>query len=122
MPMRTKDRSPSLGEFEIFVMSAIIAASSDSYGVTVHEQVEKLTGRDVAQGAVYTTLMRLEEKGLVRSWLGEASPERGGKAKRFYSVEAAGQRSLRAALTSMHRASRAIGLTGVTFNDSGWRL
>jgi len=112
MARKPTERIPTLGEFEVYVLSAMIAAGDDSYGVRVHERVEEFTSRDVAQGAVYTTLMRLEEKGLVTSQLGEATPERGGRAKRFYTVEASGQKALSDTLNSIYRVSRAISFAG----------
>jgi PadR family transcriptional regulator PadR len=118
MTKKSKQQIPTLGEFEVYVLSAIIAAGDDAYGVRIHEGVEEFTSRDIAQGAVYTTLMRLEEKGLIKSRLGETTPERGGRAKRFYTVEAPGQRALRSVLKSIHRASRAVtlvaGMVGMT--------
>src|SRR5690349_10803042 len=111
------ERQP-LGEFEIFVISAIIGAGEDAYGVSVHEGVEKIAEREVSQGAIYTTLMRLEEKGLVASSLGEPSAERGGKAKRYYSVNAPGQKALRSALEAMERAARVVASSHGWFNGA----
>ncbi len=109
--MHRKSSEPlRLGEFEIYVLASILGAHGRSYGAAIHEAVEEITSRDVAQGAVYTALMRLEDKGLVTSWLGESTPERGGRPKRYYTVEAAGQRALCAALGTMKRAARLVAL------------
>jgi len=93
----------SLGHFEQVVLSAIVALGDKAYGVTIHEKVEQLEDdRPVSPGAIYVTLDRLEDKGLVRSWLADPTPERGGRRKRYYQLQAAGERalseSLRAAL------------------------
>ncbi len=94
----------SLGEFEHFVLLAILRLGEGAYGVPIAEEVEARTGRDVNQGAVYLTLRRLEEKGWVASELGEPTSTRGGRAKRYFSVAPAGIERLRQAheeLTSL---------------------
>ena len=80
----------SLGEFEQVVLLAILRLETDAYGVTIRSEIAKCTGRDPAPGALYTTLDRMEEKGVVRSWLGEATPQRGGRAKRYFALTKAG--------------------------------
>jgi DNA-binding PadR family transcriptional regulator len=96
----------TLGEFEILVLTGVIAAGENAYGMTIHEEVENLVPakRNVAIGAVYTTLGRLEEKGYVKSWTGGATSERGGRAKRFFKVTGVGQRALKQALDPMGKA------------------
>jgi DNA-binding PadR family transcriptional regulator len=84
-----------LGEFEQLVLLAIVHLRVDAYGVPIVEEIERRTGRQVARAAVYVTLRRLEEKGYVSSWIGESTPERGGKARRYVKIEAAGRRALR---------------------------
>jgi PadR family transcriptional regulator, regulatory protein PadR len=97
-----------LGEFERAVLMAIARLGSDAYGVPIKQILENRLGRRVSTGAVYTTLDRLEEKGFVTSWLGEPSAVRGGRAKRFYRVEADGSaalsesRDVTSALWSLH--------------------
>ena len=86
-----------LGEFEQFVLLAIIHLGGESYGVPIVDEIERRTGRSVSRAAVYVTLRRLEEKGLLSSWLGESTPERGGKARRHVKIEAEGARALREA-------------------------
>jgi DNA-binding PadR family transcriptional regulator len=75
-----------IGEFELLVMLAVIRLEQGAYGVPISREIERHTGRDVAYGTVYATLERLQEKGLVSSKLGEATPQRGGRAKRYFRV------------------------------------
>jgi len=85
----------SLGQFEQLVLTAILTLREDAYGVTIHEKVEELAEpKPVSLGAVYVTLDRLEDKGLVTSWLSDPTPERGGRAKRCYRLEALGEKAL----------------------------
>jgi PadR family transcriptional regulator, regulatory protein PadR len=83
-------RPTNLGEFEQIVLLAILRLGDDAYGVSIREEIGLRTGRSTTPGALYTTLDRLEHKGLVSSRLGEPTPERGGRAKRYYAVSAAG--------------------------------
>lgn len=87
----------SLGEFEQLVMLAIIrlTGSGDVYGVPIVDEIERRTRRSVARAAVYITLRRLEQKGLVDSWMSEHTQERGGKARRCVTVTRAGLQALR---------------------------
>ena len=72
----------SIGQFEQLVLTAILTRRDDAYGVTIHSKVEELASpRPVSLGAVYVTLDRLEDKGLVKSWLSDPTPERGGRAR-----------------------------------------
>ena len=87
-------KGDKLGEFEEFALLAVHALKGGTYGVPVQQYMEKHTGRVVTMGAVYAALARLEEKGYVRSILGEATPVRGGKRKRQYEATAAGIRAL----------------------------
>src|SRR5579862_9035486 len=85
----------SLGQFEQLVLTAILTRRDDAYGVSIHSKVEELAHpKAVSLGAVYVTLDRLEDKGLVKSWLSDPTPERGGRAKRCYRLEALGERAL----------------------------
>ena len=83
-----------LGEFEQLVLLALIRLGDEAYGMTVRRELETRTGRDVSIGAVYATLDRLEAKGLARSKLGAASDERGGRAKKCFTITGAGARAL----------------------------
>ncbi len=83
-------KGDKLGEFEELTLLATCAIKGDVYGVPVQQYVEKVTGRNVTMGAVYAALARLDDKGYVRSFLGEATQVRGGKRKRLYQATAAG--------------------------------
>ena len=83
-----------IGDFEQRILFALVHLGSDAYGVTIRDEIEGRTGRAVSAGALYTALDRLERRGLVSSRLGDSTPQRGGKRKRLYTVEAAGQRAL----------------------------
>ena len=85
----------SLGQFEQLVLTAILSLREDAYGVTIHSKVEELARpKAVSLGAVYVTLDRVEDKGFVTSWLSDPTPERGGRARRCYRLEALGERAL----------------------------
>jgi DNA-binding PadR family transcriptional regulator len=84
-----------LGNFELMVILALIRLGDNAYGVPISEELEKRTGRDVAIGSVYAALERLEDKGFVASELSEATPERGGRAKRYFRVTARGLKEVR---------------------------
>ena len=84
-----------LGEFEQLILLAILQLRGEVYGVPIVDEIERRTGRTVAPAAVYVTLRRLEEKGLVSSWMSEPTAERGGKARRCVKVTRAGIETLR---------------------------
>ncbi len=93
-----------LGEFEQLVLLAVMRLRGEAYAVPIRQEIEDRTLRSVARGALYVTLDRLEEKGYLKSWLADATAERGGRAKRFYEVKPAGAKALEyswAALRSM---------------------
>ncbi len=77
---------PGLGEFEQVVILAILRLQDQAYGTTIREEIAAHTGRDPSPGTLYTTLDRLESKGLLISRLGDPTPERGGRAKRYFAV------------------------------------
>ena len=85
----------SLGEFEQVVLVAVLRLGSDAYAVPIRREIEKRTRRWPARGAVYITLTRLEEKGYLGSRLADASPERGGRARRYYQVKPVGAAALK---------------------------
>ena len=94
----------ALGEFEQMVLLAVLQVKDDAYGVTVHQELERRTKRKVARGAIYMTLDRLEKKGLLESYETAPTAERGGRAKRCYTVTKpamAALRSSRRALVSL---------------------
>ena len=82
--------SRPLGEFERAVLLALIKLEERAYGVSIREELEKRLHRAVSFGAVYTTLDRLLEKGMVSSYVGEPTPQRGGRAKKFFRIERQG--------------------------------
>jgi len=84
-----------LGEFEQIVLLAMVRLGQNSYGVPIRHEIENRTGRSVSVGALYRTLDRLEEKGYVTSWLGDPTPERGGRSKRYFRIEPVGLGALR---------------------------
>jgi PadR family transcriptional regulator PadR len=83
-----------LGRFEELVLLALVRLRENAYGVPIRREIAEQTGRDVSFGAVYTTLERLERKGYVSSRVGEPTPERGGRAKRYFRIETPGVRAL----------------------------
>ena len=83
-----------LGEFEHVVLLAILRLGDKAYGVTIRNEIHECTGREPAPGALYTTLDRLEDKGLLTSTLGDPTPQRGGRAKRYVKVSAQGMQAV----------------------------
>jgi DNA-binding PadR family transcriptional regulator len=92
MPPRT-----GLGELELVVLLALLRLGEGAYGASIREEIQSRTGRSVSPGAIYPTLDRLEEKGFVRSYLGDPEPVRGGRARRHFALEPAGIREARRA-------------------------
>jgi PadR family transcriptional regulator, regulatory protein PadR len=92
-----------LGEFEQLVLLALMRLGEGAYGMAVRREIEERTGREVAIGAVYATLDRLEAKGLVTSAEGQTAAGRGGRARRFFSVSGAGLRALRRSQEALDR-------------------
>jgi DNA-binding PadR family transcriptional regulator len=90
----------ALGEFEQLVLIAIVRLESEAYGATIRRDIESRTGRRLSISAVYTTLERLELKGCVRSWVGEPTAERGGRRRKYFELQPAGARALRAAYSA----------------------
>ncbi|HRC86972.1 MAG TPA: PadR family transcriptional regulator [Thermoanaerobaculia bacterium] len=95
----------SLGDFERLVLLAV-ARLSEAYGVSIRLEIEARTGRDVSAGAVYTTLLRLESQGLVSSELSAPSQVRGGRRKRVYRLEPAGEKALSSCLEELRRMTQ----------------
>jgi PadR family transcriptional regulator PadR len=96
----------SLGQLGQLVLTAILSLSEDAYGVTIHEKVEHLAHpKAISLGAVYVTLDRAEDKGLISSWLSEPTQERGGRSKRCYRLEPLGQRALQESGITARRVS-----------------
>src|SRR5688500_8465916 len=97
-----------LGEFEQMVLLAIVHLQGEAYGVPIAEEIGRRTGRSVVRGAVYVALRRLEEKGLVSSWMSDPTPERGGKPRRYVKLTAAGASALRDAHHAAERMWRGL--------------
>ena len=91
----------SLGEFEHLIVLALLRLGDEAYGVSVRQEIESRTRREVSIGAVYATLDRLERKGYVKSRRGDPTPERGGRSKRFFRVTAKG-------IVTVNRTQRAL--------------
>ena len=102
-----KKPSNYIGEFEELVLLAILSQGDKAYGVTIRQALEEATARSITVGSLYTTLSRLEEKGLVQSWVGEPTAERGGRAKRHYKVNGSAQFLLKEVQTSRQRLTQA---------------
>jgi DNA-binding PadR family transcriptional regulator len=90
-----------LGDFEHIIVLALLRLEDQAYGVTVRQEIELRTEREVSIGAVYATLGRLETKGYVKSHRGDPTPERGGRSKRFFRVTAKG-------VAAVNRTQRAL--------------
>jgi PadR family transcriptional regulator PadR len=104
----------SLGEFEQIVLLTILRLGENAYGVTIRAEITACTEREPAPGALYTTLDRMEEKGLVQSYLGDPTPQRGGRAKRYFTVTKRGRAAVISAQHSYHRLLQGLGLLGGT--------
>jgi DNA-binding PadR family transcriptional regulator len=92
-----------LGEFEQVVLLAVLREDNEGYGMSIRRQIEECVGREVTIGGVYATLDRLERKGFLRSREGEATAERGGRARKHFHITPEGARALRASRTMMNR-------------------
>jgi len=101
-----------LGEFEQVVLLAILRLEGEAYGVRIREVIAQCTGREPVPGALFTTLDRLEEKGLVSSRFGDPTPQRGGRPKRYFTVTKAGLGAVTRAQRSYQRLLKGIALPG----------
>jgi PadR family transcriptional regulator PadR len=97
-----------LGEFEYLLLAASARLGPDAYGAAIRQEIERATGGPCSVGALYTTLDRLEEKGLLETWMGDATPQRGGRAKRMVRVTARGTREAAAFYDAVVRASQGV--------------
>jgi DNA-binding PadR family transcriptional regulator len=93
----------AIGELETLILLAILRLGPDAYGVSVRDEIEDRTGRRLTRGAIYTALRRLEDKGFLAGKLGESTPARGGRAKRYLSLTDAGLAELRSATRHLDR-------------------
>lgn len=109
----------SLGQFEQIVLTAILMLDGDAYGVTIHAKAEELSRpKKVARGAVYATLDRMEDKKLITSWLSDPIPERGGRSRRHYRLEKAGEKALR---ESARAAQRLLAVIADNLGGLAWK-
>jgi PadR family transcriptional regulator PadR len=97
-----------LGEFEYLLLTAAARLGDDAYGAAIRHEIEGAAGRSCSIGALYTTLDRLEAKGLVKTWLGDPTPQRGGRPKRMVRVTANGIRAATAFYNAVTRVSRGV--------------
>jgi PadR family transcriptional regulator PadR len=95
-----------LGEFEYLLITAAAGLGENAYGAAIREEIEATTGRRCSIGALYTTIDRLESKGFLTTWMGPATPERGGRAKRMVRVTAEGVRAAKDFYKAVTRISR----------------
>lgn len=95
-----------LGEFEYLLLTAAVRLGEDAYGAAIRREIEEATGHRCSIGALYTTLDRLETKGYVKTWMGDPTPQRGGRAKRMVSVTTKGVRAASAFYHAVRWVSR----------------
>ena len=101
-----------IGEFEYMLISAAARLGEEAYGAAIRREIEDATGRRCSIGALYTTLDRLQTKGLVKTWMVEATSQRGGRAKRMVRVTAKGMQTAAAFYRAVVRVSR----------DASWEM
>jgi DNA-binding PadR family transcriptional regulator len=97
-----------LGEFEYLLLAAAVRLGEEAYGAAIRQEIETVAERRCSIGALYTTLDRLEAKGLVETWMGDATPQRGGRAKRMVRVTAEGVAAASAFYRAVTRLSRGV--------------
>lgn len=97
-----------IGEFEQLVLMTILRLGEQAYGATIRDEIADRVGRDVSLSAVYTTLDRLENKKMLRSRMGDPTPQRGGRRKRYFAMTAAGERALQASWQRLKRAAEGL--------------
>jgi PadR family transcriptional regulator, regulatory protein PadR len=95
-----------LGEFEYLLMTAAAGLGDQAYGAAIREELESTAGRKCSIGALYTTIERLEKKGLLKTWMGDATPQRGGRAKRMVRVTPKGVQAAKDFYDAVIRVSR----------------
>ena len=100
--------SQTLGEFELMLLLAVVRLGDDAYGVNLRRAIQEQTGRNVSAGAVYTTLGRLETRGLVSSREGETAPERTGMRRRYYQVRPDGARQIQRSMRHVEAMARGL--------------
>ena len=106
-----KGNDDLLGTLELIVLLSVLSLGTDAYGIPIRDEIHRRIGRDISFGAVYVTLQRLESKGLVESWMGEPTAERGGRAKKFFRATTAGR-------LAVERSRRAIEAMSVGLREA----
>jgi PadR family transcriptional regulator PadR len=97
-----------LGEFEYLMLTAATRLGEDAYGVAIRQEIEEASGRRCSLGALYTTLDRLEAKGFIKTWMGDPTPQRGGRPKRIVCVTAKGVQAASDFYTVVTRLTRGV--------------
>lgn len=97
-----------LGEFEQLILFALLRLDDDAYGVSIRREIERRTGRDVSAGAVYTTLSRLEARALVDSRVGDTTPARGGRRRKYYVLTSEGAELLQRSYEALQRMASGV--------------
>lgn len=97
-----------LGEFEYLILTAAARQAENAYGSSIRKEIRDATGRQCSIGALYTTLDRLERKGLIKSWMGDPTPQRGGRAKRLVKLTAKGAQAAAEFYAAVARASKGV--------------
>ena len=109
--MSLKSTSPPplyLGEFELLVLLGVLRLGEDAYGVTIRDELERETSRELTVGAIYKTLGRLQRKGYVSVRIGDPTPQRGGRRKKFYRLEPLGARALKQSFADLRSLARGL--------------
>ena len=99
----------ALGEFEQVVLFALVRLDGEAHGAALVQEIEQRTGRQVSPGALYTALERLERKGYVSAWIGDSTPERGGRRRKCYRLQREGAAELRASYAALRRLASGMG-------------
>ncbi len=99
---------PSLGEFEVLVLMAVLHVGDEAFGSAIRDELEARSGRPASRGAVYITLDRLEDKGMLRSALRDATSARGLRPRRYFTLTAEGTAALRTSLRVLARMHRGL--------------
>jgi PadR family transcriptional regulator PadR len=97
-----------LGEFEYLMLTAVARLGEEAYGLAIRQDIEDAIGRTCSLGALYTTLDRLEAKGLIKTWMGDPTPQRGGRPKRMVRITSKGEQSASEFYHAVMRVSRGV--------------
>jgi len=109
--MSSPDPNSPIGEFEQMVLLALVRLGPEAYGATIKREIETRTGRELSISAVYITLTRLEDKGFVKSHIGDPTPQRGGRRRKHVAILPAGRRAIAQAARSFRLMAEGLKLT-----------